>query len=342
MAIDVIPRGGRVGRGHVLRRMLAAAVLLVMSGGAQGLDLQGHRGARGLLPENTLPAFAKALSIGVTTLELDTAITRDGVIVVSHDATLNPDITRGPDGQWITHNDIAIHALTWAEVQQYDVGRIRPGSAYALRFPEQQAVDGTRMPRLADVFALARRAGNGTVRFNIETKISPEHPQRTLPPAEFARALIALVSNEKLESRVAIQSFDWRTLQIVQREAPRIVTVYLSAQQSWQDNIRAQEASSLWTAGQHVSRHGGSVPRMIKAAGGAVWSPYFGEVTRESVSEAQQAGLKVVVWTVNETADLARMLDFGVDGIISDYPDRLRRIAGERGITLPPATPVTP
>ena len=322
-----------------MRRMFAAAVLLVMSGGAQGLDLQGHRGARGLLPENTLPAFAKALSIGVTTLELDIAITRDGVIVVSHDATLNPDITRGPDGQWITRNDIAIHALTWAEVQQYDVGRIRPGSAYALRFPEQQAVDGTRMPRLADVFALARRAGNSAVRFNIETKISPEHPQRTLPPAEFARALIALVRHENLALRVTIQSFDWRTLQVVQREAPQITTAYLSAQQSWQDNIRAQKTSSPWTAGQHVGSHGGSVPRMIKAAGGAVWSPYFGEVTRESVREAQQAGLKVVVWTVNEAADLARMLDFGVDGIISDYPDRLRQIAGERGIALPPATP---
>ena len=325
-----------------MRRILAAAVLLVMSGGAQSLDLQGHRGARGLLPENTLPAFAKALAIGVTTLELDTAITRDGVIVVSHDATLNPDITRGPDGQWISRNDIVIHALSWVEVQQYDVGRIRPGSAYAQRFPEQQAVDGTRMPRLADVFALARRAGNSAVRFNIETKISPEHPQRTLPPAEFTRALVALVLSENLASRVTIQSFDWRTLQVVQRVAPQITTVYLSAQQSWQDNIRAREASSPWTAGQHVSRHGGSVPRMIKAAGGAVWSPYFGEVTRESVREAQQAGLKVVVWTVNETADMARMLDFGVDGIISDYPDRLRRIAGERGIALPPATPVTP
>lgn len=343
MAIDIVSRRRRVGRGHVMRRILAAAaVLLVMSDGAQSLDLQGHRGARGLLPENTLPAFAKALSIGVTTLELDIAITRDGVIVVSHDATLNPDITRNPDGLWITRNDITIHALNWAEVQHYDVGRIRPDSAYAQRFLNQQAADGTHMPRLVDVFKLARRAGNSTVRFNIETKISPEHPQRTLPPAEFARALIALVVDENLASRVTIQSFDWRTLQVVQREAPQIATAYLSAQQSWQNNIRAQEASSPWTAGLHISGYGGSVTRMIKAAGGAVWSPYFDEVTRESVREAQQAGLKVVVWTVNDAADMARMLDLGVDGIISDYPDRLRQIAGERGAVLPPVTPVTP
>ncbi|MBY0270389.1 MAG: glycerophosphodiester phosphodiesterase [Burkholderiales bacterium] len=318
------------------------AVLLVMTGAAQAMDLQGHRGARGLSPENTLPAFAQALSIGVTTLELDTAVTRDGVVVVSHDATLNPDITRGPDGQWLDRSDIAIHDLTFAQLQQYDVGRIRPRSSYALRFPTQQAVDGTRMPQLTEVFALARRAGNNAVRFNIETKISPEQPQLTLSPAEFARALIALVRAEKLESRVTIQSFDWRTLQVVQQEAPWIATVYLSAQQSWQDNIRRGEISSPWTADFHVSRHGGSVPRMVKAAGGAVWSPYFGDVTRETVREAQQAGLKVVVWTVNEPGDITRMIDYGVDGIISDYPDRLRHVAAELGLPLPPATPVTP
>lgn len=318
------------------------AALLVMAGTAQALDLQGHRGARGLLPENTLPAFAQALGLGVTTLELDTAVTRDGVVVVGHDATLNPDITRGPDGQWLDRNDIAIHSLTYTQLQQYDVGRIRPHSTYALRFSKQQPVDGTRMPQLAEVFALARRAGNNTVRFNIETKISPEQPQQTLPPAEFARALIALVRAEKLESRVTIQSFDWRTLQVVQQEAPRIATVYLTAQQPWMDNIRAGSTASAWTAGFHVSRYGGSVPHMIKAAGGAVWSPYFGDVTREALREAQQAGLKVVVWTVNEPRDIAHMIDFGVDGIISDYPDRLRRIATERGLPLPQATPVKP
>jgi len=314
----------------------------VTANAAQALDLQGHRGARGLLPENTLPAFARALDIGVTTLELDAGVSKDGVVMVSHDATLNPDITRGPDGQWLARGDIAIHGLTYAQLRQYDVGRIRPLTKYALRFSAQQPVDGTRLPRLADVFALARRAGNSTVRFNIETKISPEQPQHTLPPAEFTRALIQLARAEKLESRVSIQSFDWRTLQLVQQEAPQIATVYLSAQQSWLDNIRARETASAWTAGFHVSRHAGSVPRMIKAAGGAVWSPYFGDVTVEAVREAQQAGLKVVVWTVNEPGDIARMIDLGVDGIISDYPDLLRRGVAERGLPLPPATPVKP
>ncbi len=325
-----------------MRRILLAAALLMAAGGAAGLDLQGHRGARGLSPENTLPAFARALAIGVTTLELDAAVTRDGVVVVSHDATLNPDITRSPGGEWITRGDLAIHALTWQQLQSYDVGRIRPQTAYAQRFSAQQPVDGARIPRLAGVFDLARRAGNGSVRFNIETKILPEQPRLTVSPEAFARALIELIRLENLESRVTIQSFDWRTLQVVQREAPRIATVYLTAQQPWLDNIRAHDVSSPWTAGFHVGNHGGSVPRMVKAAGGAVWSPHFGDLTRERLREARQLGLKVVVWTVNDEADIARMIDWGVDGIISDYPDRLRRLAAGRGLALPPATPVAP
>ena len=120
------------------------------------LDIQAHRGARGLLPENTLPAFVRALSIGVSTLELDCAITRDGVVVVSHDATLNPEITRGPDGKWITRSDLAINQFTFDELQRFDVGRINPACEYAQRFPRQQGIDGTRMPQLEDVFALAR------------------------------------------------------------------------------------------------------------------------------------------------------------------------------------------
>ena len=315
---------------------------IMVSTGAQALDLQGHRGARGLRPENTLPAFAHALSLGVTTLELDTGVTRDGVVVVSHDPALNPDITRGPGEKWLEQTGPAIWSLTYDELQRYEVGAIKAGSAYAKRFPSQQPVAGTRIPRLAELFALVRKAGNEAVRFNIETKISPLAPGQTAGPDDFARKLIAAVRAGGMEKRVAIQSFDWRTLKIVQQEAPEIPTVYLTAQQGFMDNILADKPDSPWTAGLHVSSFGGSVPRMVKAAGGAVWSPYYGEVNRENVKEAQSLGLKVVVWTVNEPADMRRMIELGVDGIISDYPDRLRNVAAAAGIKLPPPTPVTP
>jgi glycerophosphoryl diester phosphodiesterase len=181
------------------------------------LDLQGHRGARGHAPENTLPGFERALAIGVDTLELDVGVTRDGVVVIHHDRRLNPDLARGADGKWIEAPGPTIYSLTYAELERYDVGRIRPGSEYARQFAQQQPLDGTRIPRLADLFELVRKS---EVRFNIETKLSSDAPDETLPPEPFARALLAEVRKAGVERRMTIQSFDWRTLAVVQREAP--------------------------------------------------------------------------------------------------------------------------
>lgn len=318
----------------------SASLLCGLAPALQAFDLQGHRGARGLAPENTLPAFAAALAVGVTTLELDVGVTRDGVVVIHHDPTLSPDLTRGPDGQWLSQRGAALHALDLAELARYDVGRLNPAREYALRYPEQKPADGTRIPRLADLFALVEKSGNRDVRFNIETKSDPRAPQLTLPPAQFARALIAQVRAAGVAARTTIQSFDWRTLAVVQAEAPEIATVYLSAQQRWLDNIAAGlPAGSAWTAGVQYSQHG-SVPKMVKAAGGKVWSPYFGDLNAGLLAEARALGLPVVVWTVNAPADIARMLDLGVDGIISDRPDLVRAEMQRRNLPLPKATPV--
>jgi len=305
------------------------------------LDIQGHRGARGLAPENTLPAFSRALELGVSTLELDCAITKDGVVVVSHDPALNPDITRGPDGKFLQKTGPAIWTLTFDELQRYDVGRLNPSSAYAQRWPEQRAVDGTRIPRLADLFGLVRASGNESVRFNIETKISPLEPQQTTGPEAFARKLVAEVRAAKMERRVVIQSFDWRTLAVVQKEAPEIPTVYLTSVSGFMDNIQAN-GESPWTAGHRARDHGGSVPKLVKAAGGSIWSPYHGDVTEAVIREAQALGLKVVVWTPNRESEMRQLIEWGVDGIISDRPDLLRKVAGEMGIALPPGTPIKP
>lgn len=317
-----------------MRWRLAALVAVVMVVGttmqpglAGELDTQGHRGARGLLPENTLPAFQKAIDAGMVTLELDAGVTRDGVVVVSHDRRLTPAITRGPDGRWLTPPTPAIRDFTYAELLVYDIGRIDPSSRYARNFPDQQPIDGTRLPRLEDVLKLGQGAGR-PVRYNIETKISPEHPDETMGPVEFAEAVLAVLRAHAALDAATIQSFDFRTLQHVQKAAPEVTTVYLTAEQSWADNIRrGQPGPSPWTAGFDVDDHGGSIPRLVRAAGGKVWSPYFREVDAAGVAEAHRLGLKVVVWTVNEPADMRAMIDLGVDGIISDYPDRLAEVA---------------
>jgi glycerophosphoryl diester phosphodiesterase len=314
-----------------MRRLAGLCAALAVTS-TLAFELQGHRGARGLAPENTLPAFERALDLGVTTLELDIAITRDGVLVIHHDPALNPDTTRDASGQWLAQRGPALHALTWDQLQAYDVGRLRPGSDYGRRYPEQRPVDGTRIPRLADLFALVQRKGNARVQFSIETKLTPDRPEETPAPEPFAQAVVAEIRKAGLERRVQIQSFDWRTLQVVQRIAPEIPTVYLTAQQRWLDNVGAGRAEgSAWTAGFQLRDHG-SIPKMIKAAGGAYWSAYFGDLDAQTVREAKALGLKVLAWTVNDPALMERVIDFGVDGLITDRPDLARPILERRGI----------
>ena len=303
-------------------------------------DIEAHRGGRALRPENTLPSFANALSMGVDTLELDMGVTRDGVVIVSHDRGLNPDLARAPDGHYVDTGTPFVK-LTLAQVQRYDVGQIRPGSAYAARFPDQLAVPGTRIPALAEVFALVRRSGDRRVRFNIETKIHPAHPEESPDPQHFVASVLELLRGEQFSDRVMIQSFDWRTLLLLQKQAPTIPTVYLTEQAEPDANIH-RDRPSRWTAGFDPQDHGGSVPRTVKAAGGAVWSPDYRDVDARSIAEAHQLELPVIVWTVNRPEDMAKLIEMGVDGIISDRPDLLRGEAAKKGIRLPSPAPVSP
>lgn len=301
---------------------------------AWAFDLQGHRGARGLLPENSLVSFERAIELGVSTLELDIAITKDGVLVIHHDQEINPVYTRDASGRWLETSPGPIHHLTWDQVQTYDIGRIRPGSSYARQFAQQEARDGTRIPRLSDLFDLVKRLGNDRIRFAIETKVSPVSAEKTLPPEPFAQAVVAEIRRAGMEKRSQILSFDWRTLQVVQKIAPEIPTVYLTAQQSWTDNIGVQSPSgSSWTAGFQHKDHG-SVPRMIQAAGGKIWSAFFADLSPAKIQEAHELGLKVLVWTVNDATTMARMLDWGVDGLITDRPDVAGALLKSRGIAV--------
>ena len=318
----------------MIRALAIASVLAALPAAfsAHALDLQGRRGARGLLPENTLPSFQRALELGVTTLELDIAITSDGVLVISHNPALNPEITRDATGRFLEKDGPAIHSMTWAQLQSYDVGRIKPGTDYARQFPDQQPVDGTRIPRLADLFDLVKRSGDEKVRFAIETKVRPDRPGETPAPEAFARAVVGEIRNAGMAGRSQVLSFDWRTLVVVQKIAPEIGTVYLTAQQRWLDNVGADRPEgSSWTAGfQH--RDLGSIPKMVKSAGGGCWSAFFGDLDLHKIKEAQSLGLKVLAWTVNDPAVMARMLDYGVDGLITDRPDLARRLLEQRNI----------
>jgi glycerophosphoryl diester phosphodiesterase len=298
---------------------------------ARAIDLQGHRGTRGYAPENTLPAFEKALEIGVTTLELDIGLTADGVAVISHDSALNPALTRDAGGQWLAgERGPLIRSLTFAQLQKYDVGRLNPQSAYAAQWTAQQPVDGTRLPALGQLFDRVKALGATEVRFNIETKTDPNRPKDTATPEEMTRALVKVIRDAGMTQRVTIQSFDWRNLRIARQLEPAIPTVCLTIQANGADNLR----DGTWTGGQKLADVG-SVPKMVKNAGCSAWSPNAGVITLANVKEAHALGLKVIPWTVNNAVDAGRLLADDVDGIISDYPDRVRAVMLARGLYVP-------
>jgi glycerophosphoryl diester phosphodiesterase len=325
-------------------KIVGMAAALLIASPAAAFDLQGHRGARGLAPENTLPAFATALGLGVSTLEFDVGISADGAVVVAHDRRLNPDITKDADGRWLASPAPRLRDLPLAALQRFDVGAIKPDTDYARQFATQTPQPGTRMPTLAEVAALAARANADHVRFNIETKISPLAADETTSPEIFAQTLIDEIRRLGLASRTTIQSFDWRTLAHTARVAPEIARVYLTFERpdgSGNDTVGKGRGLSPWT-GLDAANHGNSTPRLVAAVGGKIWSPFFRNLSTVAMADAKALGLTVIPWTVNAPADIDAMLALGVHGIITDYPDRLRAQMAARGMPLPPQRPVAP
>ena len=315
-------------------RAYALALITVPASCAVAFDLEGHRGARGLAPENTLAAFALAIDLGLTTIETDVVITRDDAVVISHNPSLNPDLVRDADGRWLASPGPPIRALSLAELRVYDIGRINPTSAYSRDFALQKPRDGERFPQLADLFTLAKTSGK-PVRFNIETKITPTSANTTPAPAEFARRVVDVVRGAGMAERVTIQSFDWRTLREVSRIAPDIPTSCLTIQSTHMDTVKPDASGASPWHGGLVLDASESLPALVKAAGCRTWSMFWRNLGSEQLREAHALGLAVLPWTVNDAADMARLVDMGVDGIITDYPNRLRAVMASKGLALP-------
>ncbi|WP_284620371.1 glycerophosphodiester phosphodiesterase [Aquabacterium humicola] len=318
---------------YPLRRIVVLLALCTSTLAVQAFDLQGHRGARGLAPENTLAAFRTAIAVGVDTLELDVHLSADGVPMVVHDPALNRDLTRDAQGEWLAATGPLIGSVSAAELQsKFRLGRARPASSIANTFPEQKPSDAERLPRLSEVLALMREPGREALRANIEIKLNPKRPDDTPAPEAIVRAVLAVLRDAGVERRVTLQGFDWRALRIAQQLAPRIPTAYLSAQRPNFDTV----SDGTWSAGFDLKTHG-SLPKMVKAAGGAIWSPNFNDLSPALIAEAHALGLQVLPWTVNQAEDMARLIDWGVDGLITDYPDRARRVMADKKLPLPPA-----
>jgi glycerophosphoryl diester phosphodiesterase len=264
--------------------LLLGAVTLADA--APRIQVHGHRGARAVRPENTMPAFEYAIEVGVDVLELDLNVTKDGVLVVAHDPTMNLKICKGPAGE------TAIHKLTLAQVREWDCGTLKNPD-----FKKQQPVPGTKIPTFDEVLALAPK---GAFWFNIETKSDPKHPDLQPEPRIFAQLVADAVRKHKLEKRVIIQSFDYRTLIALKEIAPELPRAAL------------------------YEGFPKDLVEISKEAGDAQFvSPHYLLITKAKVQKAQKAGVKVVPWTANSAGVWDRMIGYGVDAIISDDPGAL-------------------
>ncbi|OBG46455.1 glycerophosphodiester phosphodiesterase [Mycobacterium alsense] len=308
----------------MLARIAAALACLLLvapsptaSPQAPEFDLQAHRGGRGETTEQSLRGFAKSLEIGVSTLELDVVITGDGQPLVWHDATITgdkcadtgPAFAGDPSYPYVGKS---VHELTVAQIETLDCGR------RLADFPEAEVVRGNRIATLPQVFALADSYG-ADVRYNIETKVEAGRPGASAEPREFVDVILAAVRAAGKTDRVGIQSFDWRTLPLVRAAEPSIPLAALYDDATWPPGSGDPVIAALLVGANAVS-------------------PGYPLVTgRPYVDRAHALGLKVIPWTVNDADDMRQQIGYGVDGIITDYPARLRGVLAELGMPLPPA-----
>lgn len=309
-----------------------------------------HRGGAGLWPENTMVAFERAIAAGTDGIELDVHLSRDGLLVVHHDESLKPSIARGPDGEWLMRPTPLLKDLTHAEMQAYDIGRLRPGARYSARYPDQAPSDGARIPLLSDVYGLVKERAKAGFRLYVELKTALLDLTQSADPRALADAAIALTREHGLEETVTFVSFDWRALARAKEKAPHILNAFTTlpffqldpedasaardVPGSQDDLIRQASANGApWMNGYDWRSQKGATfaERMLRAiASGPAdgWFAWAGDVTPETMAQARELGLAVSCWTVDEEAEMKRLAALGVEAILTDRPDRMRKALG--------------
>jgi len=316
------------------------------NGTANHFDLQAHRGGLGLTVESTLASFAKGLETGVSTLELDLQITKDGREVITHDRKINGQ--KCQDTAPITPGDPQypyvgkyIKDLTFAQVRSLDCG-----SQTLANFPGQQASPGAKMPTLGEVFDLTKQYRASQMKFNIETKVEAGAPEQTAPREQFVDVALHEIKAADMQHRVSIQSFDWGALRLVKEREPGIRTVALTNKEFLQ---AGQPGASPWLGGIDADDFGGDLVDAAASLGFDAISPVHGTpqngkvtdpgyvpyVTADMVHRAHAKGMQVIPWTVDDKPTMRALMDSGVDGLITDYPNLLREVMAERSLKLP-------
>lgn len=309
--------------------MTGFAAVEAFRGGPGVIRVVGHRGARGVLPENTMIGFEFALSTGAPLLEFDVVLTADNVPVITHNHRLHAPTFRTPDGAFLKGEEPKVASVTWDEIRQFDIGRLDGASPYGQRFPDQAQMDGLHVPRLSELLDLVAGPEHARSFLMLELKSDPDLANDPEHRAAFTRIVIEEVRARGLAERVLMHSFDWKLLAECQKQAPDIPGSYLTELPENEDEVGEDSSQSV---SPDFPDGVAGIPRMVLKAGGRLWCPYVHDVTAASVAEAHALGLCVAVWTVNEIEDIDRMIACQVDAIVSDYPGRVQRRLSDHGM----------
>ena len=292
------------------------------------IKIYGHRGARGDLPENTLHSFKYLFENKICAFETDILLTKDLVPVVNHDFRLNIAITKDNEGSWIENDDIKIFDLTYEQLLSFKIGSIDKKSKYGRRFENQKSLGEENIPKLSDLLELTSNNIPDGLIINLEIKSTPIEDNLTPPPNVMARLIIDEVNKTELKDNVIYSSFDWRVLREIKNIDPKISRAYLTSElkgkvynkSPWLDFMPLYDSDSR------------ELPRLIKTLGGKAWHPKHKDIDKDMVRISHEEGLPVNVWTVNEKYEMLRMIEYGVDGIITDYPLRLKKLCKKEGV----------
>ena len=292
------------------------------------IKIYGHRGARGNIPENTLDSFNFLFENEISAFETDILISKDLVPVINHDFRLNPALTRNSDGDWIENDNIKIFDLTYEQLSKFKIGSIDKKSKYGRRFDDQKSLGEINIPKLSDLLELASNNLSDNLIINLEIKSTPVESNLTPTPNAMARLITNEVNKTELNDKVIYSSFDWRVLREIKNINHQISRAYLTSElkgkvydkSPWLDFMPLYDSDSR------------ELPRLIRTLGGEAWHPKHKDINKDMVRISHEEGLPVNVWTVNEKYEMLRMIEYGVDGIITDYPLRLKKLCEKEGI----------
>ena len=296
------------------------------------IKIYGHRGARGDLPENTLESFKYLFDNAINAYETDILISKDLIPVITHDFRLDPSLTKDEAGNWIKDENIKIFDLTYDEISKFDIGSLNKLSRYGRRFINQRSLENQKIPKLSELLELSSKNLLQDLLINLEIKSTPDEKNLTPDPQDLVQIVLNEINNSNLKDKIIISSFDWRILREVKKQSPEIPRAYLTFQQEKGMKIKKTIYSkSPWI--DHIPLTiVYDLPKIIKELGGSAWHPYSKDINKKAVKDAHDNNLPVNVWTVNDEDDMLKMIEYGVDGIMTDYPLRLKNLCEKRAI----------